>query len=167
MIHPLSLVVFLADNTCKNRWFCTSSMRQIQSKWLLKTKYFQKCFPIENYVWKRRIFGCTSGVIPLDTYFSAQIFFPTSLGARAALAAFVQPVQCCPPRLALSSLVWQKPAHLLLQARSCNPACLSSPSLYKLWFVNILYDFESKPADYVHWNLNAHLILFILYIAIL
>ncbi len=44
----------------------------------------------------------------------------------------------CPPRLALSSVVWRKPAHLLLQAQSCNRACFKPQPIYKLWFVRSL-----------------------------
>lgn len=48
-----------------------------------------------------------------------------------------------------SAAWWQKPAHLLLQAQSCDPACFSSQPVHKLSFLTVLCDFsraaENRP----------------------
>lgn len=40
-------------------------------------------------------------------------------------------------RLALSTVAWRKPAHLLPPAQSCNVS-VGSPSIYKPWFLLVL-----------------------------
>lgn len=108
-----------------------ASTRQVQSKWRLiyfKKSYFKWCeiFNSQRHQWR---------------YITRHFFKRRSAWELRWLAAFVRTVGSRPPRLALSSLVRQKPAHLVLQAQSCNPARFGSRSVHKLAFVNMLYDF--------------------------
>lgn len=76
---------------------------------------------------------------------------------RLTLPSQIGPQQC----------VWRKPAHLLLQAESCNPACLSPQCICKLWFVELRFQLPiSKPADCVHLTLTMKGMLSLLFIAV-